>query len=646
MAAFNFEVFEAEFKQKRLLQDVEDLFGALRNPDDPQQRLLPVEPGTLLHNFMQKLRTEATPAPNFDFELGTPITVEQAADRCAERRLNGARAPGNLPDMLVTAGQRLFFNTAMQQPATYVEISRPEASDLPSEVAACHFLDGAKKVIDWALSLLSLKRLAQARLYTETMARHALHRLVSIYTPEHSHLVSDMTANEMANYLLSTETNRDKNVYRRKELFELTRKPDMDLRAHLTTARRFIDMIFPANRPEMAMQRSSAWRTAIISFLPDEIAVPLSDRLKIVNEKCRPISDEELEAMAYQAEEAYRRPLTFPLKYNRNVGSLPDTSMIQFNSMQIGNAAIPTHGIPASGDEQFSFLLMAGSNPTENWQEATLQQQQRIALQGATRLQQQIATQQEAMQHQQPRTTQHKATQLQEQSQSIELHSVNLQAAQNDHLSQIESQIELLAVTVKEGMAAAKSLSRKGASRESSQTRARNPSREPEKTRTESYKRGEEDRYFSKERRDYSASRLYSERGRSFSTSGQRGREQSRSPSRHQSNSTLTSERRSRRDDRSGSMGRERSIMVRQTYPNMRKGENCSLDYDPLEMKSCSKCGKPGHHEFECYKYERYSIKKCSVCDSLHHFAGDCEELEKFLPKGKELNCSELIKNW
>jgi hypothetical protein len=61
--------------------------------------------------------------------------------------------------------------------------------------------------------------------------------------------------------------------------------------------RKLIDMIFPANRPEMAMQRSAAWSTAIISFLPDEIAVPLSDRLKIANEKCRPISDEELEAM-------------------------------------------------------------------------------------------------------------------------------------------------------------------------------------------------------------------------------------------------------------------------------------------------------------------------------------------------------------
>jgi hypothetical protein len=155
--------------------------------------------------------------------------------------------------------------------------------------------------------------------------------------------------------------------------------------------------------------------------------------------------------------------------------------------------------------------------------------------------------------------------------QDVELWSVNLQTAQKDRLSQIESQIELLAVTVKEGMAAAKALSRKGAaSRDSSQTRERNPSRGSkrsrgsenpsrgsertrgsDRTRTESYKRGEvrEGRYTSRERRDYSqnrtsagenrsysASRQNSERGRSFSTSGQRGRKQSRSPYRQQGN--------------------------------------------------------------------------------------------------------------
>jgi len=78
----------------------------------------------------------------------------------------------------------------------------------------------------------------------------------------------------------------------------------------------------------------------------------------------------------------------------------------------------------------------------------------------------------------------------------------------------------------------------------------------------------------------------------------------------------------------------------------MRKGENCSLEYDPLKQKTCSKCTRPGHHEFECYKYEKYSPKKCTVCDKLNHFAGDCKELEKFPPKGKEMNSMEAGKNW
>ncbi len=76
---------------------------------------------------------------------------------------------------------------------------------------------------------------------------------------------------------------------------------------------------------------------------------------------------------------------------------------------------------------------------------------------------------------------------------------------------------------VKEGMAAAKALSKQGAaSRESSQTREGNPSRGSEnpfrgsertrgsdRTRTESYRRGEvqEGRHTSRERRDYSQNR-------------------------------------------------------------------------------------------------------------------------------------------
>ncbi len=132
----------------------------------------------------------------------------------------------------------------MAAPANYQEVSRPEAADLGCEVAVCHFLDGAKTVIDWSESLPELKRLAKNCIYTSEMMKVSLHQLVNRYTPEQSHLVSDLSANDMAKYLLSTEKNRDQTTYRRKELYELTRKPDTDLRAPLSMARKLIDKIY------------------------------------------------------------------------------------------------------------------------------------------------------------------------------------------------------------------------------------------------------------------------------------------------------------------------------------------------------------------------------------------------------------------
>ncbi len=617
--AFNFDKFESEFKQKRLFQSVAQLFGALRDPADQNARLLGVEPGDPLPQFMEQLRigTEE-PMAEFDFELGEPMTIETAGRLCRERRVNGAPAPVNLPAMLVTAGQRLFFNTALQQPETYVEISRPEASDLPSEIAVCHFLDGAKTVIDWAESLPKFKQLAKERVYTARMTQQALHRLVSRFTPEHSHLVSDMTPNEMANYLLRTETNRDKTAYRRKELLELVRRPDMELRAPLTTARRLIDIVYPANRAGTEIQRSTAWRTAIISFLPDEIAIPMSERLKVANEICQPITDAELEAMAYQAEEVYRKPPPFPLKFGQNIGSIPVSAMIQFNSI----------------DSEIN---------------------QAVTQQGAAALQQAVPLQQQQQQ----------AIEQEAELWSMNLQpaqrSMNLQPAQNDRISQLQNQIECLALTVRESMAAVKILAEKGADLDSPQPRAKTPSSEAYRPRNESYQTRNLSRDYTRQdssgksyyagkqessNRNYSASRQQQDRGRPYSSNRQGRRQQSKSPGRQDGNPALAPDRKSRRDEHSAQRDRERSYKARQTYPNMKKGENCSMDYDPLRSKSCSKCTKGGHHEFECFKYEKYSPRKCTVCSKLNHYAGDCKELERLPPRGQELNSMELEKNW
>jgi hypothetical protein len=411
---------------------------------------------------------------------------------------------------------------------------------------------------------------------------------------------------------------------------------------------------------------------AIISFLPDELAIPISERLRVANEICQPMTDAELETMAYQAEEAYRRPPTWPLKFGRTIGSTPVSAMIQFNSIEHGMA--PNYGLPDVGvTRQYQayppFPPLVDNNQAlrqleaarqivrqleaaqlaDAAENAVMQQQQaeHEVIQADLQNQQLIALQQQQQQEHiaaaalLPRDLE-TPQQAVIRPKSVELHSLQMHSPQTDRLSKIESQIELLAITVKEGLAAAKTLSTRGASKESSQPK-------PRTTSGDAYS---QTRSHSEEESRVSRSSGYSVdrqplRGSSSSYSAQsKAREQSKSPGRHGGNTSYAPDRRSRRDDHSQDRRREKSFQARQTYPKMRKGENCSLDYDPLKQKTCSKCSKAGHHEFECFKYERYSPKKCTVCDKLNHFAGNCKELEKFPPKERELNCLEAGKNY
>ncbi len=71
----------------------------------------------------------------------------------------------------------------------------------------------------------------------------------------------------------------------------------------------------------------------------------------------------------------------------------------------------------------------------------------------------------------------------------------------------------------------------------------------------------------------------------------------------------------------------------------MRKGVNCGIDYNPLKTKHCRKCRlSDSHHEFQCYKYEKFNPALCGVCNKYNHFASDCKEVSSFPPKVSELN--------
>jgi len=76
----------------------------------------------------------------------------------------------------------------------------------------------------------------------------------------------------------------------------------------------------------------------------------------------------------------------------------------------------------------------------------------------------------------------------------------------------------------------------------------------------------------------------------------------------------------------------------RTTYPNMRRGDNCSRNYNPDSEKRCRKCPKGDtHHEFECYSYNEFNPNLCKSCGyKYNHYPSDCKEANNFPPKAPE----------
>ena len=188
---FDYNHFKA---QHELRKAIKGLTTALREAtDDHDDPIFQAEDGAN-RPFENLLRTlnitdEAAPAAEFDFEHNG-LTLREVEDRCAEDHLDF---------MAVTQqrGPKTYFNQACNnQPAQWVEISRPEASDSTQELSELIFLDTQKGTVDWIRSLANLKRLGLDRRYTADMMKTALLKIVNRFLPGQIQLLKDKTAND------------------------------------------------------------------------------------------------------------------------------------------------------------------------------------------------------------------------------------------------------------------------------------------------------------------------------------------------------------------------------------------------------------------------------------------------------------------
>jgi hypothetical protein len=263
------------------------------------------------------------------------MTISQIASECIRRNIR-------LSDMTLTVSNKVFYDRSWgaNPNGAFIEVSRPEAADPTAEFNAMHYLDVQKYVPDWTTTLNNLKRLGQDRLYTEDMMKTCLLRLVNRFIPDQSQLIKNKTSNQIAKMLLKLDSRVDKMTNYRQQLFAAHRLPGEALQGAMTRFQNLLNIVYPPSEVGHASTRAEMLKTAIISFLPDCVAIPLTAEMQRRSYKGKALTFQEICSRAYKASNDLMTEVAIPLQFCRNIGQDSAAKLIQFNSIQTVNRPI------------------------------------------------------------------------------------------------------------------------------------------------------------------------------------------------------------------------------------------------------------------------------------------------------------------
>ena len=151
--------------------------------------------------------------------------------------------------------------------------------------------------------------------------------------------------------------------------------------------------------------------------------------------------------------------------------------------------------------------------------------------------------------------------------------------------------------------------------------------------------------------RNPSFDRLSRNQYRSDSSSRYKDRDnqyvKNRSSSRSKNNRTFTREPTPKRGY-NRYRSRERSLEIRNKYPDLKYGYNTPYSYNPLEQKFCLKCSfEPNvkvktHHFFDCRKFMQHNPDICDNCHRGNHMNEECTKKNGYFTKGQNKSVSYL----
>jgi hypothetical protein len=318
-------------------QALRKLGGAWITENEQGQRFLtpPENLLTRIEQVLEKYKDDAPDEePDFEFEF-TALTISQIASKCIRRNIK-------LSDMILTVSNKVFYDRSWgaNPNGAFIEVSRPQAADPTAEFNAMHYLDVQKYIPDWTITLNNLKRLGQDRLYTEDMMKTCLLRLINRFIPDQSQLIENKTSNQIAKMLLKLDSRVDKMTHYRQQLFAAHRLLGEALQGAMTRFQNLLDIVYPPGEVGHASTRSEMFKTAITSFLPDCVAVPLTAEMQRRSYKGKALTFQDICSRAYKASNELMTEVAIPLQFGRNIGQDSATKLIQFNSIQTVNRPI------------------------------------------------------------------------------------------------------------------------------------------------------------------------------------------------------------------------------------------------------------------------------------------------------------------
>ena len=323
---FDFQSFTQDHQLSTLISGVTDLLSEGADPALVQK----------IKDFKEKFKLPNAQGdtPEFAFNLATD-TYEEVPEKVFK---DGK----DLKKVTFVQADRFFVSDGYNEnaPQKWKEVACPSTVDIHQESAQLTFLDSEKKHVDWPQTLNNLNEMIKSKLYSEKMMKACLIRFINHYEPGQTEYLKDRTCNEIAKFLLSLDSRIDKTTFHKTRLHNSVRLPEETLSAAVNKVRNIVDKLYPL--PTGATEHDSnsiANRyliNAIISFLRDDLAVPLLKRVQQDSAISRLLYYTEYLNMAMNAEVRGQIFPAGPLKYGRklNFGANP---IMMLNNIEVPN---------------------------------------------------------------------------------------------------------------------------------------------------------------------------------------------------------------------------------------------------------------------------------------------------------------------